>query len=113
MLGEISVHNTLHVVRAVGDDTVNAVFEHLDNILFLVNRPCVDLNAGGMGAADERFCRKRLMRMQCVAADFLREVQRLEEPSSDYLPVNRIEIRRLALGIVLLRLKMRSSSKSP
>ena len=59
MLGEVSVHDGLDIIGAVGDDTVNAVFEHLDNILFLVNRPCVDLNAGGMGAADERFCRKR------------------------------------------------------
>lgn len=97
MLGEVSVHDGLDIIGAVGDDTVNAVFEHLDNILFLVDGPCVDLNAGGMGAANERFCRKRLMRMQCVAADFLREVQRLEEPSSDYLAVNRIEIRVLHL----------------
>ena len=52
MLGEISVHNTLHVVGAVCDNTVNAVFEHLDNVSLIVNRPCVDLNAGGMGAAD-------------------------------------------------------------
>lgn len=70
MLGEVSVHDGLDIIGAVGDDTVNAVFEHLDNILFLVDGPCVDLNAGGMGAADKRFCRKRLMRMQCVAADF-------------------------------------------
>ena len=55
MLGEVSVHNALHVIGAVGDDTVNAVFEHLDNILFLVDGPCVDLHTGGMGAADERF----------------------------------------------------------
>ena len=57
-----------------------------------------------MGALDKRLCGERLVRMHRVAADLLREVQRLEEPSSDYLSVNRIEIRRLALGIVLLRL---------
>lgn len=104
MLGEVSVHDGLDIIGAVGDDTVNAVFEHLDYILFLVNCPCVDLHTGGMGALDKRLCGKRLVRMHCVAADLLHKVQRLEEPSSDYLSVNRIEIRRLALGLVLLRL---------
>ena len=79
MLGEVSVHDGLDIIGAVGDDTVNAVFEHLDNIFFLVDGPCVDLNAGGMGAALMAFLNAELR----SGIEIVTEALKLEEQIHD------------------------------